>query len=75
MLRRLAQLAFAARCPLDDAQAPVALGANKHLPVMPAPGEALVGQDAVAGVKALRIAVPALIETTLHNRVSLGQLQ
>lgn len=50
-------------------------GAHNHLPVVLAAGEALAGEDAVAGVETLGVAVPALVEPTLHHRVTLEELQ
>lgn len=72
----LAQLALATGCALDDPQAPVALAAHHHLPVVAAAGEAPAGQDASAVVEALGLAgAPLGQEPTLHHRVALGELQ
>lgn len=76
MLWGLAQLALAAGRALDDPQAPVALAAHHHLPVVAAAGEASAGQDARAVIEALRLAgAPLGQEPTLHYRVALGELQ
>lgn len=75
ILRRLAQLPFAADRALDDAHTPLVPGAHDHLPVVLATGEALAGEDAIAGVKTLGVAVPVLVEATPHRRVTLEELQ
>lgn len=76
MLWGLAQLALATGCALDDSQAPVALDAHHHLPVVAATGEAPAGQDTGAVVKALRLAgAPLGQEPTLHHCVALGEFQ
>ena len=76
VLRGLAQLALAAGRALNDPQAPVALAAHCHLPVVAATGEAPAGQDTGAVVEALGLAgAPPGQEPTLHHRVALGELQ
>lgn len=76
MLWGLGQLAFATGCAFDDPQAPVALAAHHHFPVVAATGEAPTGQDTSTIVKALGLAGTSLgQEPTLHHRVALGELQ
>lgn len=72
----LVQLALATGRALDDPQAPVALAAHHHLPVVAAAGEAPAGQDARAIVEALGLAgAPLGQEPALHHCVALGELQ
>ena len=76
ILRGLAQPALATGRALDDPQAPVALAAHHHLPVVTAAGEAPAGQDTGTVVKALWLAgSPLGQEPTLHHRVALGEFQ
>lgn len=76
MLWGLAQLALSTDCALHDPQAPVALAAHHHLPVVATTREAPTGQDTSTIVEALRLVGVSLgQEPTLHHRVALGELQ